>query len=361
LPKGLLLVAEEREGRAWAWLVLKLSIALLAIGAMFYFDMIRLGTVLALFKRPVMVCATAAALLATLPLGAWRWQTLLAAVGVRVGFRQTYHLCAIGMFTGSFLPGVVGGDAVRFLYLNAAVPQHRAVIALSLIADRLLGMTGLIFATAIAVGLQWPIVVASPALSSVALTVVGGSLAALLAAAVLLRLVARLHRIGWLNRLRHGSGPLRLLFGVLEAMLLYRRARWSLVAAFLLSALIQSLSLAALVAVASEMQLDALLDPPRYALAGSLSLLANALPLSPGGLGVGEAAFDQLCRIIGGGAHPAFASIFFAFRGISLAVALVAAPSFIVYRRRAAQPASASGAERTGAGRRLAAPTRSQA
>jgi uncharacterized membrane protein YbhN (UPF0104 family) len=319
-----------RDGR-WPWALLKLLVALVVIGALFYFDMIRLGAVLALLARPRLVLVTLVVLLATVPLSAWRWQILLAAAGVRIAVRQAYHLCAIGMFTGVLLPGIVGGDAVRFFYLNAAVPQHRVVIALSLIADRLLGLIGLIAVTAVAVGIDWPIVQASPALLSIAVVVVVGSIAAVAAAALALHMIRRLHRAGWLDRLR-SRWPTGLPLRVLEAMLLYWRLPVSVIAAVALSILIQALSVAAVVVVASEMRLDGLLGPSEYALAASLSLLANAVPLSPGGLGVGEAAFDQLCHWVAQSSQAGFGSAFFAFRGLSLLAAVIVAPSFLIYR-----------------------------
>jgi hypothetical protein len=50
------------------WALLKLLVALSAVGALFYFDMIRLGAMLALFGRLRLVLVTLAVLLATVSL-----------------------------------------------------------------------------------------------------------------------------------------------------------------------------------------------------------------------------------------------------------------------------------------------------
>jgi uncharacterized membrane protein YbhN (UPF0104 family) len=67
-----------------------------------------------------------------------------------------------------------------------------------------------------------------------------------------------------------------------------------------------------------------------------LTLVANALPLTPSGLGVGEAAFDQICRWL----EPtpsgaAYSSIFFAFRLVSTLTCIPGLISLAIYRNAA--------------------------
>ena len=72
-----------------------------------------------------------------------------------------------------------------------------------------------------------------------------------------------------------------------------------------------------------------------------LTLAANALPLTPNAIGVGETAFDQICRWMesepSGGAYS---SIFFAFQTVSMLASLVRTRSFLQYRKRRRNPAS---------------------
>ena len=52
------------------------------------------------------------------------------------------------------------------------------------------------------------------------------------------------------------------------------------------------------------------------------SMFANGVPISPGGIGVGEAAFNQICVWIAHGTqHYPYATIFLAYRVISLVTA----------------------------------------
>jgi hypothetical protein len=56
-----------------------------------------------------------------------------------------------------------------------------------------------------------------------------------------------------------------------------------------------------------------------------LGFVANALPLTPGGLGVGEAAFDQLFQLAG------FSGGAVALLGWRLLMLLIGLPGLVVY------------------------------
>jgi glycosyltransferase 2 family protein len=67
-----------------------------------------------------------------------------------------------------------------------------------------------------------------------------------------------------------------------------------------------------------------------------LTSMVNALPLTPRGIGVGEAAFDQICPWL----EPtlsgaAYSSIFFAFRVVSSLTCIPGLISLAVYRNAA--------------------------
>src|SRR5262249_56329633 len=70
-----------------------------------------------------------------------------------------------------------------------------------------------------------------------------------------------------------------------------------------------------------------------YLVAAPLSMVANMLPFTPGGLGIGEAAFDHLCQWLDPmpGAAP-YARIFFAVRAVSMITLLVRLVSFVFHR-----------------------------
>src|SRR5262245_18561169 len=120
-----------------------------------------------------------------------------------------------------------------------------------------------------------------------------------------------------------------------EMILMLRTSPLALLAAFGLALGTQILAALAVFVVAQAMKIGAL-SAADYMFAVPLTLLANALPLTPSGIGVGEAAFDQLCRWL----EPmpsgaAYSSIFFAFRLVSTLTCIPGLISLAIYRKAA--------------------------
>jgi glycosyltransferase 2 family protein len=83
-----------------------------------------------------------------------RWHVLLQSGGVEIPFRRTAELTLMGLFASNFLPTTVGGDVVRL----AGVMQmgfDRAVSLASIAADRLVGLTGMLFAVPFGLPPAW--------------------------------------------------------------------------------------------------------------------------------------------------------------------------------------------------------------
>lgn len=74
-----------------------------------------------------------------------RWHILLRSAEVEIPFLRTAMLTFTGLFSSNFLPTTIGGDVVR---LTGAMQlgYDRAICLASLVADRLIGMAGMLFA-----------------------------------------------------------------------------------------------------------------------------------------------------------------------------------------------------------------------
>jgi len=79
----------------------------------------------------------------------YRWQFLAKAIGFACGFRELLDYYLIGMFSNQFLPGAVGGDAVRVFYLARRCQRKKREAVLTVLAERGVGMVTLLFMTAI--------------------------------------------------------------------------------------------------------------------------------------------------------------------------------------------------------------------
>ena len=93
-------------------------------------------------ERPTFFLAAVGLYVAGQVMSSYRWQLLARISGLSGPWREylTYYL--IGMFTNLFVPGLVGGDAARAVYLGRR--HHRVGEAVaSVMADRGLGLLAL--------------------------------------------------------------------------------------------------------------------------------------------------------------------------------------------------------------------------
>ncbi len=74
-----------------------------------------------------------------------RWYVLMHSGGVDISVKDSAALTFTGLFASNFLPTTVGGDLAR-LAGAMQLGYDRAVCLASLVADRLIGMLGMVFA-----------------------------------------------------------------------------------------------------------------------------------------------------------------------------------------------------------------------
>ncbi len=89
-----------------------------------------------------------------------RWHILLRSGGVAIPFARTTELTLTGLFASNYLPTTIGGDVVR---LGGAMQLgfDRAVCLASIVADRVLGMAGMVFALPFGLIPAWNVLGAS--------------------------------------------------------------------------------------------------------------------------------------------------------------------------------------------------------
>ena len=74
-----------------------------------------------------------------------RWQILLRIQGIRLSWLQAGGIVMIGLFFSQFLPGGVGGDAMRLYFAFQLAPRRKMGAALSIAMDRLFGLLTVVF------------------------------------------------------------------------------------------------------------------------------------------------------------------------------------------------------------------------
>ncbi len=221
-----------------------------------------------------------------------RIQALLRDQGVIVSYRRCFACNAIGLFYSLFLPGGISGDAARAFYFFRDAPSKRIAVVGALLIDRFLGLI-----TLIALGILSGMFIVS-VVRDVVPYLLGSAL--VLVALVVGLIIALRYEIEH----RETAGAHRLLRlwekirGMFARLHLNNYSVRTLGVSILLSALMNVLMIF-IIFLCSNLNQSGL-GLMEVAAVSPLGLLTNAIPLSPGGLGVGEKSFDVLYKALGG-------------------------------------------------------------
>ena len=312
---------------------MRIFIVKLVIGVAGLVLLVKLGSIdLAVFKtalaQPHLVILAFVCLLATVPLATLRWWTLINALGISVGFRWALNAVFISSFFHTFLPGAYGGDMVRLAIAYRAAGGFLNQLTFSIVIDRLTGLLALIFLALSTVSML-PVAHANH-VELITVVVAGGGFAVLAAALVLGDRVSAL-----IGRLPAPIGPTlaRILSGAIGVLRLYLSRPGLLFGAVAISVVQYVLVLAALMILGRSMAVEGL-SPAGYVLAGSWSLVANSVPLTPGGFGIGEAAFSQLAQALAApsSSQESFGTVFLAMRVLTVMVGTLGILPWLLHR-----------------------------
>jgi len=243
-----------------------------------------------------------------------RWWRLLRAVGCVTSWWNTFRLNFLGFFFNAVVPGLTGGDLVKAVLVVREHPGRRADALVSVIVDRVIGLVSMA-ALAGAV-----ILLAGDTFAELKLWVTLMLAAMAVGAAVYfnhgLRRLVRFDEL--LGRLPMGD-KLKLLD---EAALLYRDHKGELAFATFLSFFnhLAYIGGTACLGVGLGVTLE-MVGPTDYLAIVPVVNIISALPLAPGGWGVGEVAYVSMFKLIGADATLGVA-ISLTFRFCQLALGL---------------------------------------
>ncbi len=243
-----------------------------------------------------------------------RWWRLLRGAGLRVAWYESLRLTCLGLFFNLAVPGLTGGDLVKALLATRAHPEHKPAALVSIAFDRLLGLLCMVVLAAIAVLLS------GDTFAEIRLPVVGAAVVGLLGASAMLS--RGLRRLIGLDRLIAKLPMARLLQQVDEAVTTYATQPGQLLLCVLLSFL-NHLSMIGGILVLGRAFGDSVLSWTSYFAIAPVATIVSALPVAPGGWGVGEAAYSSLFAMLGASAAIGLATSI-SSRLLQMAISLVA-------------------------------------
>jgi glycosyltransferase 2 family protein len=143
------LAATSAPGRAWTGFAIRAALGLAVVSLLLWRYNPRTIATLFARERLAYFCAAFAIYISGLLLSSLRWQLLARLVGIRDYYLRFVRYYFIGSFTNLFVPGLIGGDAARAIYLGRRNHRVAAAVA-SVVADRGTGTLALFWLAACA-------------------------------------------------------------------------------------------------------------------------------------------------------------------------------------------------------------------
>jgi glycosyltransferase 2 family protein len=140
--------AERGKKRIWFWLRLAAAVAVLYWVVEKNGRRLILDTLLS--ARPGWVLLGGGFFFLSVLAGAYQWYLLLRMQGIGFGYRACFRTYYSGMFLNNFLPGTVGGDALRVYEVKKGADGWGKAVA-STFLDRLIGFFTLSLLSVVAV------------------------------------------------------------------------------------------------------------------------------------------------------------------------------------------------------------------
>lgn len=287
--------------------IFKFCIVALLLGLLISSGKLSFSQFLVVLRRPDAISASIAVwIVGPVLLGTARWWLLMRGAGLSCDYLRALKLQMIGFFFNTAMPGAVGGDIVKAIYIvrdqNGATGKTPAM--LSVILDRIVGLIGLFAMGVVAALMDLQQLRANP----VTADLIRGLALVVVCSVIFLGVVFVPYKDGK-DPVQKILGLKLPLFGVLSgiysALRNYRDKPGIVFATIGISIAIQMIFLWFMGFIGRIMygpgQFDVALLAPIF----PFGILVTAIPLAPGGLGVGHAAFDKLFSLVGlpGGAN----------------------------------------------------------
>ncbi len=275
---------------------------LVAVGMIAYLvrsGKVDFGALRVVLASPTMMAADLGTWLAcSIALSVIRWRLLLGAIGCRVSVPKAVAIQMIALFFNVVVPGNIGGDVLKALYVaRTEGPEKRAPLLLLVFVERFVGLSGLVAIAGLFMVARLDVLWADPAFRPM-VTVVGFFLAGFLFAPALAVVVVRRHGDWVESKIPTSSKLGALLSRFVAAARLVSSRPGVLLGALGISMVLHAVGFLLFVFFTKRLTGQ---DVSYGAIASiyPTGLLSMMLPVAQAGLGVGHVAFDRLFAAVG--------------------------------------------------------------
>jgi glycosyltransferase 2 family protein len=219
-----------------------------------------------------------------------RWQMLLRMSEVRIAFGTIVRLHYMGFFFNMFMPGGLGGDVIKAVYVTGHSPGKKAEAATMVLVDRVIGLVGLLLIAGTVILIDYR------KFGGIALEV--GLLSLMIVVGAFLFFSAKFRKFVRYERIiaiLPRSDVLKRIDTVLFELQGNGRV---LVAALALTVFVQLVEVLGVYLAGGALGMIKA-EPRHYLAFVSVGYLFNALPISFGGIGVMEGSYMEMFRNAG--------------------------------------------------------------
>jgi glycosyltransferase 2 family protein len=296
--------------------VMKALLAVTLLLFLFYSAQLKIKLLYVFLKNPLITLLVIILCYIMLILNSWRWYRLNNAQGVKLSFKYTTLLTYIGVAFNTILPGSFGGDMIRLFQIFKKLPANKSAAILSSIVDRLSGLAAILLIICIAT----PFYMKKFNGTSVHFlfeNCIGVLILCFLSLLFFYFLFSKNLMI--LRATRAKIDKLRLFKHFnpfFQAIYAYRNNKKIISECLTISLATQVLFVLVVIIISNAMELPniSLAD---YMLAVSVAQMANLLPFTPGGIGIGEVAFANILLFLNPNTTGEYATVFLAARLLS--------------------------------------------
>ncbi len=222
-----------------------------------------------------------------------RWRILLRTQDRPTSSFSTYKLSMIGTFFNYAMPGGVGGDVVKAYYFHKDHPNSKVISLTSVLIDRILGLYAMLLMGSIVMVYDYSHVSNIPQLKSLFYLVTLLTTCATLG--LFLIFSPQIHRGGFLQKMIQRLPQAERLQRLYDSFYKYGSSPKALLKVIFLSWVAQVFSILYLILAGT---LSGATAPwSTYFLVAPLGFIAIGLPLTPAGIGIGQAAFYVLFNL----------------------------------------------------------------
>ena len=313
--------------------VLKLLFSVSIIYILIQYNIININDIALLTKNYTLVLYSLIIFFTIVILASLKWWLLLISANYNIPFFMTYLLYSTGLFFNNFMPGGTGGDIIKGVYLYKFVAKSQRTGALfTIIIDRIIGLHAL---TIIALSSYFLLIKNISFELNFALIFV--FFIAIFSMPIFFYIIMFIEK--FLKYIIIKNFKINIIIKLEDifsrlviALDNYKDKKLYLFSCWIISVINHLLTLSCFYIVTIILEIN-MLDIFEVIYVGSFSLMANFIPLTPGGIGIGEGAFNYFAESLQSNDlnNIAYGSIFFlAFRVLFTLVTLTGVISYIL-------------------------------